>query len=196
MTDLNQETTEEIVIEEKDETNENEDVENKNEIKQIEEKPIKNLTEDERLIIIQNYKNGIDNENYDVKTMKNGGTRIMKKKKPKQNLSQKFINNEKVNERVNDKVYLSDNQLLMEHIFELNNRLNKLQNKQKKLKKKYHKIKTDLYEDVNEVVEQKQVEECQQAGLSSKSENEQKTDEPIIKQPIVQRGWRARVSYL
>ena len=196
MTELNQETTEEIVIEEKDETNENEDIENKNEIKQIEEKPIKNLTEDERLIIIQNYKNGIDNENYDVKIMKNGGTRIMKKKKPKQNLSQKFINNEKVNERVNDKVYLSDNQLLMEHIFELNNRLNKLQNKQKKLKKKYHKIKTDLYEDVDEVVEQKQVEECQQAGLSSKSEVEQKIDEQIIKQPIVQRGWRARVSYL
>ena len=39
---------------------------------------------------------------------------------------------------------MSDNQLMMEHIIELNNQVNKLMNKQKKLKKKYRSLKHDI----------------------------------------------------
>ena len=45
---------------------------------------------------------------------------------------------------------MSDTQIMMEHIIELNNQVNKLMTKQKKLKKKYKTLKYDIYEDVDE----------------------------------------------
>ena len=42
--------------------------------KPVELKDVKKLTSEEREQIISNFKNGIDNEFYDVKTLKNGTT--------------------------------------------------------------------------------------------------------------------------
>ena len=198
--------------------------------KHVELKDVKKLTSEEREQIISNFKNGIDNEFYDVKTLKNGTTRIVKKKNKSQSLSNKLISglcpadrsSSKDNEQFvkPEKKYLSNEQLLMEHIFELNTHMNKLKNKQKKLKNKYKGIKRDLYVDVDENDEphndekdfiqgdrnRPPSEELEKNahwvadGLSDLSANaNERSKGPEGQSPevrVVQRGWRSRVSYL
>ena len=189
--------------------------------KHVELKDVKKLTSEEREQIISNFKNGIDNEFYDVKTLKNGTTRIVKKKNKSQSLSNKLISGRKDNEQFvkPEKKYLSNEQLLMEHIFELNTQMNKLKNKQKKLKNKYKGIKRDLYVDVDENDEphndekdfiqgdrnRPPSEELEKRGLrdfvpqvlgSSSLGRSPWTVRPQPEGHAVQRGWRSRVSYL
>ena len=195
--------------------------------KHVELKDVKKLTSEEREQIISNFKNGIDNEFYDVKTLKNGTTRIVKKKNKSQSLSNKLISGltncslSLLDERsCPEKKYLSNEQLLMEHIIELNTQMNKLKNKQKKLKNKYKGIKRDLYVDVDENDEphndekdfiqggrnRPPSEELEKNahrvadGLSDLSANaNERSKGPEGQSPevrVVQRGWRSRVSYL
>ena len=160
--------------------------------KHVELKDVKKLTSEEREQIISNFKNGIDNEFYDVKTLKNGTTRIVKKKNKSQSLSNKLISGRKDNEQFvkPEKKYLSNEQLLMEHIFELNTQMNKLKNKQKKLKNKYKGIKRDLYVDVDENDEPHNDEKDFIQGDRNRPPSEE------LEKNVVQRGWRSRVSYL
>lgn len=160
--------------------------------KPVELKDVKKLTSEEREQIISNFKNGIDNEFYDVKTLKNGTTRIVKKKNKSQSLSNKLISGRKDNEQFvkPEKKYLSNEQLLMEHIFELNTQMNKLKNKQKKLKNKYKGIKRDLYVDVDENDEPHNDEKDFIQGDRNRPPSEE------LEKNAVQRGWRSRVSYL
>ena len=171
--------------------------------KPVELKDVKKLTSEEREQIISNFKNGIDNEFYDVKTLKNGTTRIVKKKNKSQSLSNKLISGQspsglhdrsssKDNEQFvkPEKKYLSNEQLLMEHIFELNTQMNKLKNKQKKLKNKYKGIKRDLYVDVDENDEPHNDEKDFIQGDRNRPPSEE------LEKHVVQRGWRSRVSYL
>ena len=170
--------------------------------KPVELKDVKKLTSEEREQIISNFKNGIDNEFYDVKTLKNGTTRIVKKKNKSQSLSNKLISGltncslSLLDERsCPEKKYLSNEQLLMEHIFELNTQMNKLKNKQKKLKNKYKGIKRDLYVDVDENDEPHNDEKdfIQSANANERSKGPE-GQSPEVR--VVQRGWRSRVSYL
>ncbi len=165
--------------------------------KPVELKDVKKLTSEEREQIISNFKNGIDNEFYDVKTLKNGTTRIVKKKNKSQSLSNKLISGltncslSLLDERsCPEKKYLSNEQLLMEHIFELNTQMNKLKNKQKKLKNKYKGIKRDLYVDVDENDEPHNDEKDFIQGGRNRPPSEE------LEKNAVQRGWRSRVSYL
>ena len=180
--------------------------------KPVELKDVKKLTSEEREQIISNFKNGIDNEFYDVKTLKNGTTRIVKKKNKSQSLSNKLISGQspsglhdrsssKDNEQFvkPEKKYLSNEQLLMEHIFELNTQMNKLKNKQKKLKNKYKGIKRDLYVDVDENDEPHNDEKDFIQGDRNRppSEELEKHAHRVADEVrVVQRGWRSRVSYL
>ena len=180
--------------------------------KHVELKDVKKLTSEEREQIISNFKNGIDNEFYDVKTLKNGTTRIVKKKNKSQSLSNKLISGRKDNEQFvkPEKKYLSNEQLLMEHIIELNTQMNKLKNKQKKLKNKYKGIKRDLYVDVDENDEPHNDEKDFIQGDRNRPPSEEleknahrvadeRSKGPEGQSPevrVVQRGWRSRVSYL
>ena len=174
--------------------------------KHVELKDVKKLTSEEREQIISNFKNGIDNEFYDVKTLKNGTTRIVKKKNKSQSLSNKLISGLcpsgcKDNEQFvkPERKYLSNEQLLMEHIFELNTQMNKLKNKQKKLKNKYKGIKRDLYVDVDENDEPHNDEKDFIQGDRNRPPSEELEKRGLRPQPeghAVQRGWRSRVSYL
>ena len=174
--------------------------------KPVELKDVKKLTSEEREQIISNFKNGIDNEFYDVKTLKNGTTRIVKKKNKSQSLSNKLISGltncslSLLDERsCPEKKYLSNEQLLMEHIFELNTQMNKLKNKQKKLKNKYKGIKRDLYVDVDENDEPHNDEKDFIQGDRNRPPSEELEKRGLRPQPeghAVQRGWRSRVSYL
>lgn len=174
--------------------------------KPVELKDVKKLTSEEREQIISNFKNGIDNEFYDVKTLKNGTTRIVKKKNKSQSLSNKLISGltncslSLLDERsCPEKKYLSNEQLLMEHIIELNTQMNKLKNKQKKLKNKYKGIKRDLYVDVDENDEPHNDEKDFIQGDRNRPPSEELEKRGLRPQPeghAVQRGWRSRVSYL
>lgn len=186
--------------------------------KPVELKDVKKLTSEEREQIISNFKNGIDNEFYDVKTLKNGTTRIVKKKNKSQSLSNKLIsgrklclqpegqspsglhdrssskdNEQNIEKLIDTKKYLSNEQLLMEHIFELNTQMNKLKNKQKKLKNKYKGIKRDLYVDVDENDEPHNDEKDFIQGDRNRPPSEELEKNA---HRVVQRGWRSRVSYL
>ena len=99
-------------------------------------------------------------------------------------------NEQNIEKLIDTKKYLSNEQLLMEHIFELNTQMNKLKNKQKKLKNKYKGIKRDLYVDVDENDEPHNDEK----DFIQDGRNRPPSEE--LEKHAVQRGWRSRVSYL
>ena len=162
--------------------------------KKIEKKAVKDLTAEEREIIIANAKNGVENEHFDVKFLKNGNSRIVAKKSKAPTISQKVIKNN------NDgKVYLSNDQLLMEHIMELNSRLDKLSVKHKKLKKKYRHLKNDIYVDVDDSSNEPlndPLNDKEQKNEEQKNEEQKNEEQNIIYRPSVSRGWRSKVQYL
>ena len=131
-------------------TAEHGDDNNNNKISIVPDKSIKSLTDDERAIIVANAKNGIDQPYFDVKYFSNGNYRIVKRKKVKPTVAQKVISAAaNVVDPNPSKVYYTNDQLLLEHIIELNSKFDKLMNKHKKLKHKYQTLCTDLYIDDN-----------------------------------------------
>ena len=154
----------------------------------IEKKSVKQLTKEERDFIITNAKNGIENEYFDVKILKNGNARIVAKKSKTPTVSQKVIKNN--NE---GKVYLSNDQLLMEHVMELQLQLTKLQGKHKKLKKKYYNLRNDIYEDVDDSPVMNSVNEKNDKQQMNDTEIKNENIKPNVNN---QRGWRSRVTYL
>ena len=113
----------------------------------VPQKKVSELSEDEKNILIDEAKQGIENEFYKVKLFKNGNAHITQKKLTK---SQKFI---KANETNQDKVeipkvkFLTNDQLLMEHIINLEASFQKLKGKHKKLKKRYNELEGYLLND-------------------------------------------------
>ena len=206
------ETTEEIVLdlneninEDKKEDKKEEEVK-KPEPKIIPAKRIDELTDEERKILIENERAGIKNPYYNVKLFKNGNVRICKAKKP--TLSQQVISNNGEREIKNTngdnrKVYMTDNQLMWEHIFELENKYNTLYTKHKKLKAKYNDLyiedddlisrQNSTYEQQNPVYEEQKQEPVyeQQAPVY---EQEQEQTQPPIYQNIKRNNWRSMLS--
>ena len=180
-------------------------------------KDISKLTLEERAKIITDARNGIPNEHYDVILLKNGNTRIVKKKNktPTQSVASRLISQTQNNQTPTpNKIYMSDTQIMMEHIIELNNQVNKLMTKQKKLKKKYKTLKYDIYEDVDEnqiTQEPKQETKQEQIKQEPTQEPNQETKQDVTQDTaqdikpsyrtagirvLPQKGWRSYISYL
>ena len=180
-------------------------------------KDISKLTLEERAKIITDARNGIPNEHYDVILLKNGNTRIVKKKNktPTQSVASRLISQTQNNQTPTpNKIYMSDTQIMMEHIIELNNQVNKLMTKQKKLKKKYKTLKYDIYEDVDEnqiTQEPKQETKQEQIKQEPTQEPTQETKQDVTQETaqdtkpsyrtagirvLPQKGWRSYISYL
>ena len=177
----------------------------KPEPKIIPAKRIDELTDEERKILIENERAGIKNPYYNVKLFKNGNVRICKAKKP--TLSQQVISNNGEREirntnGNNGKVYMTDNQLMWEHIFELENKYNTLYTKHKKLKAKYN----DLYiEDDDLISRQMPTYEQQQEPVYEQQQQEpvyeqqqepvyEEQPQPPIYQNIKRNNWRSMLS--
>ena len=197
------ETTEEIVLNLNENINEDKKDEVKEEVKKpepkiIPAKRIDELTDEERKILIDNERAGIKNPYYNVKLFKNGNVRICKAKKP--TLSQQVISNNgereiKNTNGGNGKVYMTDNQLMWEHIFELENKYNTLYTKHKKLKAKYN----DLYiEDEDLTFRQNSTYEQQTPVYDQQEQTQQPVYEeqtqPPIYQNIKRNNWRSMLS--
>lgn len=113
----------------------------------IDYKPVSKLTEDEKSYLINLYKNGGEDNHFKVYFYKNGTNKIVKKKQPPQRLSAKLL--EKIEN--SKKPSLTNEQLLMEHVIDLETKFATLQQKHKKLKKYYKSLHEDIYADDNEV---------------------------------------------
>ena len=113
----------------------------------IARKKVDELTEQERSQLITDAQNGKENEFYSVKLFKNGKTKISLKKQSK---AQQLIQSNEANvEKISlpSSRYLTDNQLLFEHIINLETQYSKLSQKHKKLKKRYNDLEGYLYAD-------------------------------------------------
>ena len=106
-------------------------------------KKVKDLTTEERMVLINEAKNGIENPFFKVQFYKNGNSRIIKRKQPIQQTSEKIIKTKAPS--------LTTEQLLMEHVIGLESQLATMKQKQKKLKRKYNSLYQDIYVDVDEV---------------------------------------------
>ena len=123
--------------------------------KTVDSKNVGELTDDERAIIIANAKNGIDQPNFDVRFFRNGKFRIVRKKEKPPTISEKVVKTQEIPQNVK-KAYYTDNQLLFEHIIELNAKVDRLMSKHKKLKRKYQTLQSDIYVDDDEIESIKQ----------------------------------------
>lgn len=121
---------------------------------EIKRKPIKDLTQEEKDYLINLYKNGGEDGNFKVKFYKNGNYSIVKKNERKQTTSERVIENSQNGkpQKENSKIkYLSTQDLLMEHVIDLESKYAYLEAKHKSLKKKYKQMKQDIYEDDEEI---------------------------------------------
>ena len=171
----------------------------------IENKAVNELNDVERAVIVANAKNGVDMPFFDVKFFGNGKYRIVKKKPVKPSTSQKVIKANSSTSINDNKVYYTNDQLLMEHIIELNSKVDKLMTKHKKLKRKYQTLSADIYVDDNEESHNEQPHDDKQTDDKNKSHT---NDEPINEQQknipqtlttknIRQRSsWRNQLNYL
>jgi hypothetical protein len=87
-------------------------------------KNINHLTKEETDRIIHNISIGNQYEHFDVKEFKNGSKRIIKRKEP--TTRSVALKNSSKPSLDPSKVYLTDNQILMEHIIKLNKKVEKL----------------------------------------------------------------------
>ena len=171
----------------------------------VERKQIVDLTDDEKTLIVANARNGLDQPYFDVKLFKNGKYRIIKKKETAPTVSQKVIASTTAPEK-EKKAYYSDNQLLFEHVIELNAKVEKLMAKHKKLKRKYQSLQNDIYADEDEISVPQTIKETEPVNVEVK--NEVKDEQPVQQQqqptqqqvqtPVYNKrmNWRQRLSYL
>ena len=196
-----------------------EDAEDDNEIKSkakaakhdrltITRKKVSELSDAERNQLIKDAQNGIENDFFDVRLCKNGSTRICLKK---QSTAQRVINEAKESNPTAvptvSRKYYTDNQLLMEHIINLESSFNSLRAKHKKLKKRYNELEGYLYadeqplkDDVLKDVKPDNDEPVEPPKQPTKQQLEQPLnnevdpeDQPILQQPIKRRfvrSWR------
>ena len=186
---MTQPLTDETKIEIEDDDEENE--ESKPEESKSEEKPklvinkkkVSELNDGEKAQLIEDAKQGIENDFFNVKFNKNGTTRITLKRKTK---AQEILSEQKEESgtttatKSQTKKYLTNDQLLMEHIINLETQYGQLRNKHKKLKKRYNELEGYLYTDENEE---------QSGALRTSSEPQVQQPEqqiPIQEQPQVQ----------
>lgn len=180
----------------------------------VDRKQIVDLTDDEKALIVANAKNGLDQPHFSVKFFKNGKYRILKKKEQAPTVSQKIISsNAESTKQPEKKVFYSDNQLLFEHIIELNSKVDRLMQKHKKLKRKYQALQNDIYvDDDEEVVHEQNIDEEPEREREPEPQPEHKPEPERAFSPELQRSepelqrnvyvrqsrasWRNNITYL
>jgi len=114
-------------------------------------KKIADLTDNEYNKIVNDLMNGVVYANYDLKKFNNGSFRLVYKKKPttRQKAVERTQNKSKnADEKV---VYLTDNQLMLERLIDLEVKCAKLEMKNKKRKNQINEIMDSYYVDEEEI---------------------------------------------
>ena len=112
------------------------------------DKTVRQLKKDERSKLIEGFNNGVEDPYFKVMKMKNGQMRITKRSNPLQNDAESAheVVTEKVQKQFQGK-RLTDNQLLFEHIIDLERKMVEMRFKHKKLKKRYNKLEQDIFDE-------------------------------------------------
>ena len=105
---------------------------------------VKQLSKAQRTKLIEAYENGSDNPYFKVNRLKNGSYRVTKRSNPLLNETPEHVS-ERVNKRYEGK-RLTTEQMLLEHVFELERKCEVMRMKHKKLKKRYNKLENDIFE--------------------------------------------------
>ena len=172
--------------------------------KSVEPKNVGELTDDERAIIIANAKNGVDQPNFDVRFFRNGKFRIVRKKEKPPTVAEKVVKTQEIPQNIK-KAYYTDNQLLFEHIIELNAKVDRLMTKHKKLKRKYQTLQNDIYIDDDEIetIKPSSNEPTSNEPTSNEPTSNEPTSIPTIQstqqmqlQSTTRQNWRSRLRYL
>ena len=103
----------------------------------------------QRLNAIDDFKNGRENNDFKVYSLKNGSFRVVKRETPPAKIENNVESKPEPIPVINQQ-YTND-QFLINHILELEKKFEKLRLKQKKLKKSHKKMKADIYEDDSEI---------------------------------------------
>lgn len=141
-------------------------------IKDIPLKRICELTEQEKKALYDASKRNEYSDYYDIKPFANGNYRIIKKK-PTSFRAKAIASNGEVDVETpkgNQKVYMSNDQLVWMHLMDLESKYNKLYAKHKKLKRKYN----DLYIEDADI------------GDTGYNQNNETFEEPIRETPTTQ----------
>ena len=165
---------------------------------QVPPKNINQLTPEEKLTIINNAKNGIENDFYKVQFYKNGNSRIVKRKQPATSTSENIIKQRAPG--------LTTEQLLMEHVIGLESQLATLRQKQKRLKHNYKSLYQDIYVDEEEISQSNKINMTPINNAlnpnTDNNDNQQESQPQVspefpqqnITFPQIKRnGWRARI---
>jgi hypothetical protein len=99
----------------------------------------------QRLNAIEDFKNGIENSDFKVYSLKNGSYRVVKRETPPAKIENNVESKPEIMPVINQQY--TNEQYLINHILELEKKFEKLRLKQKKLKKSHKKIKADIYDD-------------------------------------------------
>ncbi len=128
----------------------------------IQRKPVKYLTEEEKQSLINDARAGRDSNDFSVKFFKNGNVHITQKKITKsQHLiaaqnefyAQPATGNQSATPGGVGRPILTNDQLMMEHIIDLESRFTKMAMKHKKLKKRYAELESNIYYEDTEAAE-------------------------------------------
>ena len=160
---------------------------------------VKNLTKAQRSKLIQDSEAGIENNYFKVQQMRNGTTRIVRRSNP---LTASASTESKINERYTGK-RLTTEQLLMEHVLELERKYEIMRQKHKRLKKRYNKLETDIFdsddepiaaEDISKAVEPEPAATSVVDFAGALQENPVKVKEPetLPQEPIITAAFRPR----
>ena len=111
-------------------------------------KTVKKLSNDERSMLMNKFEKGVEDPYFKVIRMSNGAIRITKRRNPI--VADVKQAQEERSTRIANKVSrLTNEQLLMEHIIDLETRFESMRLKHKKLKKRYNELENSIYEDVD-----------------------------------------------
>ncbi len=108
----------------------------------LQRKKVKDLSDQERQKLIDDARQGRESEDFNVKFFKNGSARITHKKVSK---SQQLISATPT--QGVPRTVLTNDQLMMEHIIDLESKFTKMTMKHKKLKKRYAELESNIYYD-------------------------------------------------
>ena len=172
----------------------------------ISSKAVKQLSRDERSKLISDFENGVENQYFKVMKMKNGQIRITKRFNPlpTPDKAPEVINN-KINKQYNNKL-LTNEQLLLEHIFDLERKYEQMRLKHKKLKKRYNKLENDIFDDdsdeldVREIVAEPEPEPVVEPVKIPVEEVKNKVEHPVPRPEFIGRraaktkSWRSFVT--
>ena len=165
----------------------------------IASKTVKKLSSNERARLINDFEKGHDNPYFKVMRMKNGQIRISKRREPLCNDASNAPDSAK--QRIEQKLkkggstkHLTNEQLLMEHIIDLETRYEQMRMKHKKLKKRYNALESTIYEDDDDVPQDITPRLSTPEPEPVEQEPEPVEQEPVQQEPVHMPARRARTT--